>query len=100
GWLDTRKQAYTWPDQNENQLAFINARASHFLTPEKLLAGNVYFRRYTNDNFSSNVNDECRDPTANPGACAGGVGSGEPQALNDRSKIETNGYGGSLQLSL
>ena len=100
GWLDTRKQAYTWPDRNENQVAFLNARASHFIGAEKLLAGNVYFRRYTNDNFSSNVNDDCEDTALNPGACAGGVGSGEPQALNDRSKIETDGYGGSLQLTL
>jgi outer membrane receptor protein involved in Fe transport len=100
GWLDTRKQAYTWPDRNENQVAFLNARASHFLAADKLLAGNLYFRRYTNDNFSSNVNDDCQDTALNPGACAGGIASGEPQALNDRSKIETDGYGGSLQLSL
>jgi iron complex outermembrane receptor protein len=86
-WLDTRKQAYTWPDRNENQVAFLNARASHFLEADKLLAGNVYYRRYTNDNFSSNVND----------TFAGGT---DPQAFNDRSRIETNGYGGSLQLSL
>ena len=86
GWLDTREQAYTWPDRNENQAAFLNARASHFLTDEKLLAGNVYYRRYTNDNFSSNVNDE--------------FVPGDPQAFNDRSNITTNGYGASLQLSL
>lgn len=100
GWLDTPAQAYTWPDRNQNQAAFLNAKASHFLETDKLLAGNVYFRRYTNDNFSSNVNDECADPLQNPGACTGGFASGEPQAFNDRSKIETNGYGGSLQLSL
>ncbi len=99
-WLDTRKEAYTWPDRNENQVVFLNARASHFLSSDKLLAGNVYYRRYTNDNFSSNVNDDCEDPADNPGLCAGGIGSGEPQAINDRSKIETDGYGGSLQLSL
>ena len=99
GWLDTRKQAYTWPDRNENQVAFLNAKASHFLDADKLLAGNIYFRRYTNDNFSSNVNDDCRGIVGNcsPGVLAGGA---DPQALNDRSKIETNGYGGSMQLSL
>ena len=100
GWLGSPRQAYTWPDRNENQVAFLNARASHFLAAEKLLAGNMYFRRYTNENFSSNVNDHCHDLLLNPGACAGGLASGEPQALNDRSKIETNGYGGSMQLSL
>ena len=87
GWLDTRQEAYTWPDRNENQVAFLNARASHFLSSDKLLAGNVYYRRYTNDNFSSNVNDDF----------AGGT---DPEAFNDRSRIETNGYGGSLQMSL
>lgn len=99
GWLDTRKEAYTWPDRNENQVAFLNAKASHFLEADKLLAGNLYFRRYTNDNFSSNVNDNCRGIVGNcsPGILAGGA---NPQALNDRSKIETTGYGGSVQLSL
>ncbi|MGQ0577885.1 MAG: TonB-dependent receptor [Betaproteobacteria bacterium] len=100
GWLDTREQAYTWPDRNENQLAFVNARASHFLRDDRLLAGNVYYRRYKNDNFSSNVNDDCEDPSANPGLCAGGIPSLEPQAINDRSEIRTDGYGGSLQLTL
>ncbi len=100
GWLDARKQAYTWPDRNENQLAFLNVKASHFLAQDKLLAGNVYYRRYTNDNFSSNVNDDCKDASQNPGFCSGGILSGEPQAINDRSTIKTTGYGGSVQLTL
>ena len=87
GWLDTPSQAYTWPDINENKVTFLNARASHFIKADQLLAGNVYYRHYTNDNFSSNVND----------AFAGGT---DPQAFNDRSNIVTNGYGGSVQLSL
>ena len=100
GWLDTRRQAYTWPDRNENQVAFLNARASHFLTADKLLAGNIYYRRYTNDNFSSNVNNDCQTLALFPGRCVGGFALGEPQAFNDRSRIVTNGYGGSMQLSL
>src|SRR5882672_5078491 len=98
-WLDARKQAYTWPDRNENQLAFLNVKASHFLAADKLLAGNLYYRRYTNDNFSSNVNDDCKGIVGN---CATGVlaGGADPQALNDLSKIETTGYGGSVQLTL
>jgi iron complex outermembrane recepter protein len=100
GWLDTRKQAYTWPDRNENQVAFVNLKASHFLAADKLLAGNIYFRRYENKNFSSNVNDDCADTTINPGNCAGGIPAGEPQALNDRSTIKTDGYGGTVQLTL
>jgi iron complex outermembrane recepter protein len=98
-FLGNRKQAYTWPDRNENQLAFINARASHFVSDTRLLAGNVYYRRYNNDNFSSNVNDDCEDNTLNPGSCAGGLAAGEPQAINDASEIRTNGYGGSIQMT-
>ena len=99
GWLDTPTQAYTWPDSNENKVAFINARASHFLSAERLLAGNVYYRRYTNNNFSSNVNDDCKTAAGNcnPGILAGGA---NPQAFNDNSSIVTNGYGTSLQLTL
>ena len=98
-WLDTRAQAYTWPDSNENKVAFLNARASHFLESDKLLAGNIYYRHYTNDNFSSNVNDNCAGiaGNCNPGLLAGGT---DPQAFNDRGTIDTDGYGGSLQLSL
>ena len=98
-FLGNREQAYTWPDRNQNKLAFINAKASHFLSDSRLLAGNVYFRRYNNDNFSSNVNDDCEDGAINPGFCAGGTGAGEPQAINDLSEIRTNGYGGSVQLT-
>jgi iron complex outermembrane receptor protein len=100
GWLDTPAQAYTWPDTNDNKVTFLNVRASHFMETDKLLAGNIYYRHYTNDNFSSNANNDCADPVSNPGACAGGFASGEPQAFNDRSRIDTDGYGGSLQLSL
>lgn len=91
-FFDDRRQAYTFPDINENELGFVNARLSHFLTPEHLLAGNVYYRRYKNRNVSSNVNDEF-DPLVP-------VGPGNTQALNDASAIETDGYGGSLQWSL
>jgi outer membrane receptor protein involved in Fe transport len=98
--LNDRKQSYTWPDRNNNSLLAINAKASHFLSAERLLAGNIYLRHYKNTNFSSNSNNECTDNTINPGYCAGGVASGEPQAANDTSSIKTAGFGGSLQLTL
>ncbi len=100
GWLDTREQAYTWPDRNENELVFLNARASQFLSEDKLLAGNIYYRKYTNDNFSSNVNDDCEGLDNNGNLindCNEGI---EFQAINDSSEIKTTGYGGSLQLTL
>jgi iron complex outermembrane recepter protein len=99
-YLGNRKQAYTWPDRNENQLVFLNGRASHFFDDATLLAANIYFRKYTNNSFSSNVNDDCEDPAINPGFCVGGFAANEPQALNDRSKIDTNGFGGTVQLTL
>jgi outer membrane receptor protein involved in Fe transport len=98
GWLDTREQAYTWPDRNENELAFLNARASHFFGDDKLLAGNVYYRRYTNDNFSSNVNDDYNGGTNI--SCDGTDPDHPCPAINDSSEIKTTGYGGSLQLTL
>ena len=98
GWLDTPEQAYTWPDRNQNKLAFLNARASQFLAEDKLLAGNVYYRRYTNDNFSSNVNDDYDGGTNT--SCDGTDPDHPCPAINDSSEIETTGYGGSLQLTL
>ncbi|MFL6622848.1 MAG: TonB-dependent receptor [Sulfurifustis sp.] len=88
-FFDDRRQAYTFPDINENTLGFLNARLSHFLTPQHLLAANIYYRRYQNNNLSSNINDQF-DPTQP-------IGPGNTQAINDASTIETDGYGGSVQ---
>jgi iron complex outermembrane recepter protein len=101
-YLGNRQQAYTWPDRNENQLVFLNGRASHFFDATTLLAANIYLRNYTNNSFSSNVNDDCEDPAINPGFCVNGFAGtpSEPQAINDRSKIDTNGFGGTVQLTL
>ena len=86
------KQAYTFPDVNENKLTFINAKGSHFFTDEILLGGNVYFRKFKNTNTSSNQSDKFDislpvDDTNFP-------------ALNDRSVIDQDSSGGSLQLTL
>jgi iron complex outermembrane recepter protein len=56
-WLDTPRQAYTFPDTNQNQLSFVTAKGSRFLSDTVLLGGNAYYRRYRNDNVSSNVNN-------------------------------------------
>jgi hypothetical protein len=55
---DDPRQAYTFPDTNENKLAFITAKGSRFLTDSALLGGNLYYRHYRNNNISSNVNDK------------------------------------------
>jgi len=56
-WLDTPTQAYTFPDLNENRLAFVAAKGSLFLSEGVLLGGNAYFRHFRNRNLSSNVFD-------------------------------------------
>ncbi len=85
-FLDDIRQAYTFPDQNHNKLAFVTAKGSHFLADGALLGGNLYYRHYENGSISSNVNDDFD---------ADGI-----QATNDASDIDQNGYGGGLQLVL
>jgi iron complex outermembrane recepter protein len=86
------KQAYTFPDVNENKLTFINAKGSHFFTEELLLGGNVYFRKFKNTNTSSNQSDafDISQP----------IDENNFPALNDRSVIDQDSYGGSVQLTL
>lgn len=98
-FMDNREQPYTWPDQNQNALLFLNGRASRFLREDLLLGGNLYLRKYENRNFSSNVNDNF-DPLGLGADCGENpVGGTGPEACNDRSKIETTGFGATVQLS-
>jgi iron complex outermembrane receptor protein len=85
-FFDDIRQAYTFPDQNHNKLAFVTAKGSHFLSDDILLGGNFYYRHYENGNISSNVNDDFD---------ADGI-----QATNDAAAIDQNGYGGGVQLVL
>ncbi len=96
-FLDNRKQAYTWPDRNQNQVLFLNAKASHFVSDTRFIAGNVYLRDYENINFSSNVNDEYDGASNN--SCDGTDPDAPCTAINDQSKTETTGYGGTLQMT-
>jgi iron complex outermembrane recepter protein len=93
-WLDTPRQAYTFPDTNENQLAFVAAKGSRFLSDTILLGGNAYYRHYRNNNVSSNVNNDFG--TIDPE-------TGMPQtneATNDKSVIDQQSWGLGLQLTL
>jgi len=92
-WLDTPREAYTYPDTNENRLVFVTAKGSRFLTESLLLGANAYYRDYRNDNISSNVNGNFGeiDPV-----------SGMPEtneATNDRSVISTTAWGLGVQLT-
>jgi len=93
-WLDTPRQAYTFPDTNENQLAFVTAKGSRFLTDTALLGANAYYRRYRNTNVSSNVNNAY-------GTIDGDTGVVQTnEATNDRSQIDQASWGYGLQLTL
>ena len=93
-WLDTPKQAYTFPDINENRLAFVTAKGSRFLTDTALLGGTAYYRHYRNNNLSSNVNNDYG--TIDPD-------TGLPQtneATNDQSTVDQSSWGVGLQLTM
>jgi outer membrane receptor protein involved in Fe transport len=92
-FLDNRKQAYTYPDTNQNQVGYLTLSGDHYFTPNIELSGNVYYRHYRNQNTSSNVNDEF-------GTVEDDGDIDTVQATNDQSVIVTDSYGASLQLTL
>jgi len=93
-WLDTPREAYTFPDTNENRLAFLAAKGSRFLSDVALLGGTLYYRRYRNANLSSNVNADfgVLDPST-------GIPD-DTEATNDRSVTDQRSWGLGLQFTL
>ena len=92
-WLDTPTQAYTYPDVNQNRVAFWTAKGSHFLSDTLLLGGTAYYRHYQNDNFSSNVNTDY-------GGIDPGTGVAQTnEATNAQSFIDQKSWGAGLQLT-
>ncbi|MGS0743597.1 TonB-dependent receptor [Glaciimonas sp. GG7] len=87
-FLDNRRQAYTFPDENINRAQMLSLSASHFYNDKLQLSTNAYYRNYKNDNISSNVNGDF-DPT----------NANSPQANNTRSLIDQASYGFGAQLS-
>jgi iron complex outermembrane recepter protein len=79
--LSNPKQAYTWPDSIENKLAMVTLKGSHFVADDKLIAGNIYYRKSDANSFNSNAQSLT-------------------DASNVTSKTNQDGYGGSLQFSL
>jgi outer membrane receptor protein involved in Fe transport len=93
-FFEDRRQAYTYPDINNNKLTMLALKGSHALASDVLIGANVYARRYLNNNVSSNVNDHfgAIDPL-----------TGLPdnvEAINDRSSINQSSYGLGTQLTL
>ncbi|HET9641874.1 MAG TPA: TonB-dependent receptor [Burkholderiaceae bacterium] len=93
-FLDDRRQAYTYPDINRNQLVMLAAKGSHFVSRDVLVSGNAYARRYHNRNVSSNVNDEVGTTDSVTGAVD------DVQAFNDRAAVDQTSYGAAVQLTL
>ena len=54
--LDNLRQAYTYPDTNQNKLAFLTIKGTHFLDDTLLLGGTAYFRNSDNLGADSNTN--------------------------------------------
>lgn len=90
--LGNPREAYTWPDRTRNELAFVNARASHFVREDVLWSGNLYYRALTSEGFFSNVNDgfDANDP----------AGARNSPAFNNLNTLDQRVYGGALQLTL
>ncbi len=78
--MDNPRQAYTWPDHTQNQLAFLAARASRALENDILVSGSLHVRSLRQESVASNVNGDL-----------------VPQAFNDRSVLEQTGVGLTLQ---
>lgn len=90
-FMSNRKQAYTFPDITENNVAFFNLTGSRFLRDDLLLAGNLYYRRLSSSIFNSNINDAF-DVTAP-------AGPGNPPASNAVNDVGESRPGGAVQLT-
>ncbi|OIR12409.1 vitamin B12 transporter BtuB [mine drainage metagenome] len=77
------KKAYTYPDSIGNQMVMLNLKGSHFLTDDKLLAGNVYYRKNRSSGFNSNANSLAA-----------------ADSVNISTLTDQDGFGGTLQFSL
>lgn len=86
-FLDNRRQAYTFPDENINRATLWSLAGSHFFSEKLELSANAYYRNYHNGNTSSNVNGNY-DPVDSPA-----------QANNTRSVIDQGSYGFAAQFS-
>ena len=93
-FLDDRRQAYTFPDVNDNQALMLAAKGSHTIDKGTVLGANAYVRRYRNKSTSSNVNGNFGTPDPISGV------PDAVQALNDRSAIDQTSAGLGVQLTL
>ena len=100
---------YTWPQETQNQLAFVTANASYSPSDTLTLAGNAYFRGYWQRHVDGNNTEAqfcdapppllCFGDGATPLNGAGGLVIPPTATLGqvDRTFSAAAGYGGSVQ---
>jgi outer membrane receptor protein involved in Fe transport len=88
--LQQPRQAYTWPDRTDSDLAFLTVRASRFIQNDVLVSASVYLRTLNQSTVASNVNDDF-DPAA-------ATGPGNARGFNDRGALGQRSAGAALQL--
>jgi iron complex outermembrane recepter protein len=90
---DQIRQGYTYPDNNHNRLLMLASSASQNLGDQLQLDANLYYRRYRNDNLSSNVNGDYGETDA--------AGNADlTPAFNELATARQHGFGAALQLTL
>ena len=92
-FLDRPRESYTYPDLNQNRLAFIVAKGSRFVGDAQLIDANAYYRRFRNANLSSNVNDDFGETDHSGNASTN-------EAFNDNSSIDQKSWGLGAQLTI
>jgi outer membrane receptor protein involved in Fe transport len=93
-FLDKPREAYTYPDVNENRLALVTLRASRVVGEAQLVDANAHYRRYRNVNVSSNVDDAFGTTDPDTGALD------TTEATNDRARIDEASYGAAMQWTI
>ncbi len=86
-------QAYTYPDNTRNKVDFLNLRASRVLEGERILSGNVYYRKYQSTNFNSNLNNNFAGGPCTPAPPA------DCPASNLIGNTTTRGLGSTVEYS-
>lgn len=89
---DQIRQGYTYPDLNENKLLALASTASYVLGDRVRFETNLVYRRYRNDNLSSNVNGDYGEPDD-----AGKLDL--IQAFNEKASARAHGFGAALQFT-
>ncbi len=104
-----REAVYTFPDQTENEMNFVNLRGSHWLTDSTLVAANAFYRNFKRSTLNGDAEVQCVDPAdtpvldgngdpIHPTFCTG-LNELEAEGEDRTTQTETDNWGGTLQLS-